>query len=259
MLTYKDCEKMFDGRNSHRESRRLGNNTYLRRTSPVEFAVRYHDTDMLVIRADGTYLYDAGGWYTATTKMRLNEYGPAQITQRNRRWYFSVDQIEYEYQDGMTVDTRTDPTRVEGAPVFSSIKEKQDNRLKRRAHTYATKYVDKFLRQELPKPDAGDCLICRLFDTSSGKPRTDASHIQSHLDEKYYVPSLLLAAIRRFPVSPIANSIVHGIWGNTTDEQKKAMGLMDKIDWSRGYMSIVQHQLHKSIYRWCLVSLGFAA
>lgn len=70
-----------------RESRKVGNNTYLIRLSDDSIALRLHATNIIVWHADGRIIYDNGGWATVTTKQRLNYWGPVSVFQRNYEWF----------------------------------------------------------------------------------------------------------------------------------------------------------------------------
>lgn len=48
---------------------------------------RFHLTDIIIRHADGSNTLSSGGWRTATTKKRLNQFGPVQWWQRNGEWY----------------------------------------------------------------------------------------------------------------------------------------------------------------------------
>jgi hypothetical protein len=57
----------------------------------VETRVRYHNTDVVCFTADRIVL-DTGGWFTVTTKRRMNQaakiYGLAfSVSQRKGKWY----------------------------------------------------------------------------------------------------------------------------------------------------------------------------
>ena len=57
-----------------RQSRKIGNNTYMERIDAETIGVRYHST--LVVRATPGYVeLDSGGWHTKTTWERMSDYG----------------------------------------------------------------------------------------------------------------------------------------------------------------------------------------
>lgn len=60
-----------------RTSRRLGVATHLISKDNGDLAIRYHNTDVLVIRVDRVHAY-TGGWHTYTTLKRINTYLPRE-------------------------------------------------------------------------------------------------------------------------------------------------------------------------------------
>lgn len=59
-----------------RESRKIANNTYLKRRRNDELAVRLHNTDILTFHKDGRIELYTAGWNTVTTRGRMNEFLP---------------------------------------------------------------------------------------------------------------------------------------------------------------------------------------
>jgi hypothetical protein len=84
MLTFNEAESMHA---NARGDMRLRNNTWLIRLDSDTYAVRYHRTNVVVIHQDGRYTLNTGGWMTATTKDRINHYGPLRVYQKARVWY----------------------------------------------------------------------------------------------------------------------------------------------------------------------------
>jgi len=108
MLTFEDCQKLLD----NRTSKKLENNTYLvplRGDFPnvTEYGVRLHNTPVIRITAEG-YTLTTGGYQTATTKDRLNKYGPVAVWQRSGTWYWSKRPVRAfddakVFQDGLVI------------------------------------------------------------------------------------------------------------------------------------------------------------
>lgn len=53
--------------------------------------VRYHDTDVVMVHGDGRVTLRTGGWFTATTKVRMNQaanqFGLGfQVGQKDGKW-----------------------------------------------------------------------------------------------------------------------------------------------------------------------------
>jgi hypothetical protein len=85
MRTFEQAEEKLAGRNS----RKIGNNTYLMRRGANTIAVMLHATDVVTYHRDGRIVLNSGGWQTPTTKSRLNAYGPAgsYVHQSDYKWY----------------------------------------------------------------------------------------------------------------------------------------------------------------------------
>lgn len=100
-MRYADAEsKLASGRKGEKK---IGNNTYLRRVDGG-IAVRLHATDVVTIHPDGSYTLNTGGWWTVTTKERINAYSPARLSQRRGEWYLLTPAGEVKYWDGVRVD-----------------------------------------------------------------------------------------------------------------------------------------------------------
>jgi hypothetical protein len=98
-MTYANaCDKL-----NGRDSRKVGNNTYLERINSQTVAVRLHSTHVVTFYADGSYTLNSGGWRTVTTKSRINDYAPVRVTQRSGEWFVCCGGIEVEFRDGMTL------------------------------------------------------------------------------------------------------------------------------------------------------------
>lgn len=91
MNTYKELKEL-----SKTRKRKLGNNTYLVVRDDGGLGVRLHNTEVVIHYKDKIIL-NSGGWYSVTTKARMNEYTPFNICQKNYEWF--VDDMPY--QDNM--------------------------------------------------------------------------------------------------------------------------------------------------------------
>lgn len=77
--------------------RKISNNTWYVKTDDAFgntiYGIQYHRTVIAGIKEDGSYFINNGGWFSATTKKRLNEFlrklgWDASISQRSYQWYF---------------------------------------------------------------------------------------------------------------------------------------------------------------------------
>ena len=190
MLTYEKAAELFGTRKKGSDRKPLENNTYLHQTEDGSFAVRLHVTDVVIIREDGTYTLNTGGWRTVTTKDRMNKYGPCCIYSKRGIWYAR----NCVYSDGLVVD-------AEGNGI-SNLDAGAEDREKKLSNEI-TKYIDGFCEHikavGIEKPGNGDCFGC-LFSAVNGADikalhPMGFDHILTHFEEKYYVPSLLLKAV----------------------------------------------------------------
>ena len=166
--------------------RKVDNNTYL---YPVNdgIAVRLHATDVVVIHPDNTYTLNTGGWYTVTTKDRINKYSPARVGQRNGIWYIG----NITFKDGMRVDANG---TVLNAEADAGDVEKLKRRLDKMVRNYINGFAKDAVENGLRQPSGGDCWGCYM--TAEGKDEPMGyDHLISHIEENYYVPSLLWKAI----------------------------------------------------------------
>ena len=99
--------------------RKIGNNTYVVKTDDLLkrkiIGIQYHNTVIVGIREDGSYFINNGGWFSATTKQRINKFlreigSNSSFYQRSHKWYC----------DGVPVDG-TIAFDSENAVVSSSV------------------------------------------------------------------------------------------------------------------------------------------
>jgi hypothetical protein len=93
-----------DGRND--ESRHLCHATYVVKTEDMFgndiYGLQYHKTVIFGIREDGSYFFNNGGYFTATTKRRINDalakcHFPYYIVQKSFAWFILDRKIEHGY------------------------------------------------------------------------------------------------------------------------------------------------------------------
>lgn len=205
MFSYKQADESLQGRNY--ESRKLANNTYLIRGDNV-FHVKLHATNVVTIHDNGLYTLDSGGWLTATTKDRINRFSPARISQSKSVWYLSDGSL---FNDGMKVNGDGLPVD----PVDPKEYEKQLKEIKKQAKAYAKKFVSSIEKNGINPPSSGDCWHCTMKTEDGqtlGDKAGDHNHIRYHIEENYYVPSLLYNAMKE---GGYDEQQVRYFWGST--------------------------------------------
>ena len=185
-MNYKTaCETL-----NNRTSRKLENNTYLKRIDENTIGVLLHDT-FVVKFTPKTIELNSGGWRTPTTKDRINKYGSCYVSQRNSIWYMDDNSIFY---DGMLVNDTGKVLK----PKMDSKHEDKVNTMKAKIRKYAT-YATEQVKKGIDIPSGGDCWHCAL-KTEDNKSLGDAmesnQHLIEHMKDKYVVPSLVWNAIK---------------------------------------------------------------
>lgn len=197
MLRYSECRELIKrGRHSQKK---LANNTYLEELDDGSFGVKLHETFVVKIHPNGEYTLDSGGWKTVTTKDRINRYSPVRVYQQNSIWYLEDGSL---FEDGCIVT-------ADGVMFGSKDKpeevERKKKLLDRRVRKYINGFADSVSGKGLDTPDPGDCWDCYLQAKSVANGKVPSlkerdpmgfDHLLSHMEENYYVPSLLWKAIQ---------------------------------------------------------------
>ena len=85
--------------------RKIGHNTVVHRKSDGSIAVLFHSTNVVTFHKDGRITFNTGGWWSVTTKVRLNEFSPCRVwSEGGGEWGIDVlggDSAKFE--DGVTL------------------------------------------------------------------------------------------------------------------------------------------------------------
>lgn len=181
----------------NRDKRKVANNTYLLREADGTIGLLLHETVILKWKPDGTVILDSGGWKTVTTKDRMN-YGPYRISQIKGLWYVTDNETDrtIPFADGMILPAAfSKPSKI----IRASEKEEA---LRKRIQKYAkgfSKWIQEGNLPPLESLPGGDCFYCQFREVKThvplGEVSHDTEHLDSHMEEGYYVPSLLLRAL----------------------------------------------------------------
>lgn len=210
--SYAEAAALCVKRGKPADSKRIGPNTYIEKRGDEDYAVRLHNTDILTIRPDSSFVVDTDGWLTVTTKDRLNTFAPRGVSFSSNRGQWNVQFGNYvtgtskPYADGMVIYPSSEGgwTTDPDTELDKALAEAEGhNKTMRKA---IDKYVKDFrfpqTRQQMT--DAGgidvgsDCWDCGMVleNGQSMGDWTKSDHLVSHMDEKYYVPSLAVNAVR---------------------------------------------------------------
>lgn len=220
-----------------KKERPCGNNTRIRKDGNSVF-IRHFATDIVEYVSNGIIILDNGGYYTSTTKERLNAFIPQgfSIWQTKGVWSLSNRnlQISRNWKNGITIlpDGRIENYAEENIEDKTKALTKQIN-------NYAKKYVQEFLAGNIEKPSGGDCWYCSMKTESGdslGDVTNNTDHLLAHLEEEYFVPSILMNICNmEGKLSQFNKSTIGIIWGYIDGEVS---------DWQTG---ILERDLKKQI------------
>lgn len=252
-MDYGKATNLLTGRNEQR--RKIANNTYLERRGE-NIAVHLHSTDVLTFHPNGDVQFDTAGWKTVTTKQRMNKFqNVARIWSDKGVWYVRVgtqwqDNTEpIPYADGLIVHSDGSVTG-QGEDPARMLK------LKRKIKSFVSEYMEAFSAGNVPAPSNGDCFYCHMVTDegrSLGEVNHDVSHLESHITEKYFVPSLLVRAIKRFPVAPVGQHVLAIAW-SPESSSRYPEGITKAFGGS--FERIGLEQLTKSLKRYMTEQFG---
>ena len=189
-MNYQEARNILDQKSTRTKDgakyRKLANNTYL--VDKIDYiAVVLHNTEIIKFYQD-YFCLDSGGYRTLTTKERINRFSQINMFQESFVWYIGdtayFDNIKIDYNGSILNETLTD--------VSNEIKG-MNSRIKKFVN-----HAMKELLKGIPLPGAGDCWHCVLKTKEGetiGDSFNDYSHLISHLDENYVVPSLIYNAV----------------------------------------------------------------
>ena len=206
--SYEEADKYLGSK----KSRPIARNTRLERLPSGEIAVLFHDTTILRYAPTGTYAtLSSGGWRTFTTKERLNDFLPFgwHIWQEKGQWFMNKypdRNIVYIFAEGIEVF-------ADGFVSHAGVDKTAENKIMiKRIKKYVTAYMDALLHGKIGAPGPGDCWGCYFVSDDGKENPLGTDHLVRHLDESYFVPSLLVRAINVYPVSMMARYSIQEAW-----------------------------------------------
>ena len=85
-MTYEEADAIL--KTHGREVKKLQYDTFLTRRND-NMAINYHGTDVITFRPNGEIILNPGGWFSRTTKARINEYSPLKVTSIKGEWFIN--------------------------------------------------------------------------------------------------------------------------------------------------------------------------
>jgi len=211
-MNYLEAKETFQRARNKDKGYSLENNTRLVKTNKG-YGIKLHNTIVVDILPNGNYVLNTGGWFTRTTKDRINSYAPVSLYTHKRIWYLGTSNYnpksDTAFCDGIIINSN--------GKVIKNPNAKQVNRIKnilKRINTYVNKYDSALKANKIPAPSGGDCWGCCMVD-AQGNTVMGGDHLEQHLKEGYLVPSLLVNAIRSKGYNPIFVNPWNG-WNKTT-------------------------------------------
>ena len=154
---------------------------------------------------------DKGEWfiYRVKDEPRTDSWTNAQGEVITNTWMGSSWTKIAPFFDGIRINP--DGTIANPRPVDEETKERiERENLKRRMERYIDRFIEAMRNGKVEVPSGGDCWYCLMFDkpevserlhyghkvgTAKGAPVTgNVDHLLSHIDEDYFVPSMLVNA-----------------------------------------------------------------
>lgn len=233
--------------------RKSHNNTLVYSLKNGGIGYQLHDTEIMR-NVDGVITLNSGGYKTVTTKSRLNDILPHEIGiyQKAGIWYLYTGSFNnpnrktYVFNDGITINCIGQ--FVKDWKVSNHGGDPKDIlALYKRVNKFAKAYINALFEGNVSAPDNGDCRYCLFKDENGvimGELSKNTDHILNHLEEGYFVPSMLVNAVETFPVSKVAMWTLGDLWG----KEKNIVGFID----------IAKQQLLSSLRRYIKRQLGLA-
>jgi len=180
-----------DSNGKSMEKRSEGYKTELLRRDKSTIVLRLFEMDIMTWRP-GSLELRAGTWQTRTTSERIRKYLPRgfALWSESGLWSLMGSGRTYWWKDGITLHENGKVTGDASALELSNAR-----RIRRVFRQYAKDYMNEAMQGELPAPDSGDCFLCQM-EAQSESPAS-SNHLLSHVEEGYFVPSLLIAALKR--------------------------------------------------------------
>lgn len=198
------------------------------------FIIKYYSNELNGVKIhDGDSIqYNSDGWLTVSTKERMNRFGPYHVWSERHIWYISksfywkwnVQESEsnspvYHYQDRMWFNPDGSAWAKDQNGIAYQLKpfSKEEEKAKRKQLRAMDKFIKEYLNELVNYKlsiSAGDCFMCQgesnpefaekmyigELDKNGQlvtKQGINPDHLLSHINEKYYVPSLVMSAIRQ--------------------------------------------------------------
>lgn len=178
---------------SYREAKKIAGNTLRVVYNNGDIGIIFHKTQIILIKTDGGVILDNGGYYTKTTKERINEFTNLSVSQVKGSWFVNgklfYPFMEFNAKGELVTEDRT-PDNIAQKALLKKIK----------AFSNLVGVIDGETNG-IPYPNSGDCWYCSLIEINSKTPMGDLAqgnhdHLLNHIAEGYVNGSLIVNALR---------------------------------------------------------------
>ncbi len=192
-MQFNDLEALFAKAKDKTTGKPVKLNTRIVQVGP-DYAIRFYETDIVTFKPDGSIVLNSGGYRTATTKQRINEFAPMlTITQKNGLWYVQAQDQTVLFTDNMVIPPHGFIGNDEDAHKALVAKKTVDKMVSR----YIRGFVNDMIANGISEPSDGDCWCCNMrnVDNPNIEPM-GYDHYVSHFKENYYVPTIFYKALQ---------------------------------------------------------------
>jgi len=228
--------------------RKLANNTYLVVRDDGGFGIKLHETEVVIHYPDRIIL-NSDGYQTVTTKERMNRFSPVTVWSDKGVWMVAWNAYGSGVPFADNIELRSDDSITGAGPD-----PKATQKLRKRINQFAKDYATAFCTGKIPAPSGGDCWACCMV-TEEGKSAIGSDHILTHLDESYFVPSMLN---RMMSNKTEHFGYVDHMFSTMDKDYIGRTWSPDHQQPNSDYGSMTQKRIHKAIRKFCFHELGLA-
>lgn len=100
-MSYDELDDLLGGKSE----KKVGHNTIIHKNYDGDIAIKYHNTDIVTINRLDNIKLNNGNWYTSTTKGRLNQLIPPNVSiyAKKGEWRVKAANGEFPYKNGMII------------------------------------------------------------------------------------------------------------------------------------------------------------
>jgi len=143
--------------------------------------IHFHHTPIITI-TETSIIIKNDGWFTKTTKDRINEYLPEnlQIISEKGIWFVQTPTNKYIFYDGITFDKET--FIITSEILYLDLKKIE--KVKRNMN-HLIKQISESIDLILPLTNQSDCMFCNLYKQQNALDKvTSIDHLLFHIKNK---------------------------------------------------------------------------